>query len=183
MLVGKEEKGDKINELLGLLNFPVDRLKKRMNIFYFDEDIQTCALYHCDAHVVKMILESAQILCTVLWINNIPAPYRPTHQSHPCVLWANQSLANWNWLKDLSGALNEEYKYRFNRDKNHKSYDVVLALDPPPLPDLGLTKITQVLPDEYRHENPVLAYRQYFRGHKSHLAKWTKRDIPVWFME
>lgn len=57
-----------------------------MNIFYLDDDIETCARYHCDKHVIKMILESAQILCTVLWINQIPAPYRSTHKHHPCVI-------------------------------------------------------------------------------------------------
>lgn len=152
-----------------------------MNIFYLDEDIETCAQYHCDAHVIKMILESAQILCTVLWINNIPAPYRSTHKNHPCVLWANHSLSNWNWLKDLTIALNKEYQYRFNHQHNHKSYDVVLTLTPPPLPDLGLTKITQAMPEEYQNRDPVLAYRQYFMARKSHLAKWTKRGIPPWY--
>jgi hypothetical protein len=153
-----------------------------MNIFYLDDNIKTCARYHCDKHVVKMILESAQILCTVLWINNIPAPYRPTHKSHPCVLWTNQSLANWYWLKELNSALNEEYKYRFNRHKNHKSYDVVVTLGTPPLPDIGLTEIRQVLPQDYKNENPIQAYRDYFIARKSHLAQWTKRDVPLWFL-
>jgi hypothetical protein len=82
----------------------------------------------------------------------------------------------------LSEALNQEYKYRFNRLKNHKSYDVILTLDTPPLPDLGLTEIMQVMPDEYKNKNPVLAYRQYFRARKLHLAKWTKRDVPRWMV-
>lgn len=81
-----------------------------MNIFYFDEDVDTCARYHCDAHVIKMILESAQILCTVSWMHEIPAPYRPTRQKHPCVIWSNESMANWLWLKDLACALNQEYQ-------------------------------------------------------------------------
>lgn len=152
-----------------------------MNIFYLDENKNTCARYHCDAHVVKMILESAQILCTVLWINHIPAPYRPTHKAHPSVLWANHSLSNWIWLKHLAEALNQEYRYRFNHEKNHKSYDVIATLQSPPIPDLGLTEMPQVMPNEYRHQNPVIAYRQYFTACKVHLAKWTKRDIPYWF--
>ncbi len=152
-----------------------------MNIFYLDENKNTCARYHCDAHVIKMILESAQILCTVLWINHIPAPYRLTHKKHPCVVWANHSLSNWIWLKQLAEALNQEYRYRFNHDKNHKSYDVIATLPLPSIPDLGLTEIPQVMPDEYKHQNPVIAYRQYFTACKVHLAKWTKRDAPYWF--
>lgn len=110
-----------------------------MNIFYFDDHIETCARYHCDAHVIKMILESAQILCTVLHMNHIQAPYRPTHKSHPCVVWANRSLSNWIWLKNLAEALNQEYRYRFHHDNNHKSYDVIVSLHPPVIPDLGFT--------------------------------------------
>lgn len=152
-----------------------------MNIFYFDSDLKTCARYHCDAHVIKMILESAQILCTVLWINNISAPYRPTHQRHPCIIWANQSLSNWLWLKDLAHALNQEYKYRFNHENNHRSYDVIEHLEIPPLPHLGLTEIPQVMPEEYQNISPIIAYRQYFNARKAHLAKWTKRPQPDWF--
>ena len=153
-----------------------------MNIFYLDENIETCARYHCDAHVIKMILESAQILCTVLWLNNIDSPYRPTHKNHPCVLWAGESLSNWIWLKNLAGALNNEYKYRFSHNKNHKSYDVILSLQTPPIPDLGLTAIVQAMPEEYKNKNPVLAYRQYFISRKYHPAKWTKREVPSWFL-
>jgi hypothetical protein len=32
-----------------------------MNIFYLDEDPKICAQYHCDKHVVKMIIEYAQL--------------------------------------------------------------------------------------------------------------------------
>lgn len=153
-----------------------------MNIFYLDENIETCARYHCDAHVIKMILESAQILCTVLWINHMQAPYRPTHQNHPCVLWANHSLSNWRWLKNLAKALNQEYKYRFNHNENHKYYDVILSLNTPPLPDLGLTEMSQVMPEVYKNKTAVLAYRHYFLACKGHLAKWIKREAPDWFV-
>lgn len=152
-----------------------------MNIFYLDTELEMCARYHCDAHVIKMILESAQILCTVLWMHDIVAPYRPTHQKHPCVLWANQSLANWCWLRDLAGALNQEYKYRFNHTQHHRSYDVIESLPLPPLADIGLTEIPQVMPIEYQHASPVIAYRRYFIGCKPHLAKWKNRPIPAWF--
>lgn len=154
-----------------------------MNIFYFDADIETCARYHCDAHVVKMILESVQILCTVSWMQDIPAPYRPTHQKHPCVLWANQSIANWLWLKELAQALNQEYLYRFNHVVNHRSYDVIQLLTLPPLPNIGLTERPQVMPLEYQDDSPIEAYRRYFVCRKSHIAKWTKRPVPAWYLE
>ena len=79
-----------------------------MNIFYLDEDTEICAQYHCDKHVVKMILEYAQILCTVLHELGQEAPYRPTHRNHPCTVWARESLDNWIWLRALCQALNQE---------------------------------------------------------------------------
>ena len=154
-----------------------------MNIFYLDSNIEACARYHCDKHVIKMILESAQILCTVLWMHNIYAPYQATHQHHPCVLWANESLSNWLWLKDLAASLNKEYRYRFNHEKNHKSYDVILNLENPPLADFGLTEQPRVMPDEFKQADPVRAYRAYYKNRKQHLAHWTKRAIPEWFTD
>jgi len=153
-----------------------------MNIFYLDSDVEICAQYHCDKHIIKMILESAQVLCTVLWMHNIPAPYRATHRHHPCVLWVNESLANWSWLVELAAALNKEYRYRFNHHINHKSYDVIRSLPLPPLADLGITPRPQVLPEEFKQRDPVQAYRAYYRDRKRSIARWTKRPIPEWFL-
>ena len=63
-----------------------------MNIFKLDATPELCAQVHCDKHVSKMILESAQMLCTVFWSNNQTAPYKPVHAKHPCTLWAGASL-------------------------------------------------------------------------------------------
>jgi hypothetical protein len=156
---------------------------KKMNIFYLDADIEKCAHFHCDKHVVKMILESAQILCSVLWMHQIQAPYKPTHLRHPCVLWTNESLSNWLWLKKLAYALHEEYQYRFNPKKNHKSYDIILHLAIPPILDKGLTARPQTLPEECKQIDPIEAYRSYYKTHKRHIAHWTKREIPDWFLE
>ena len=153
-----------------------------MNIFYLDADIAQCARFHGDKHVIKMILESAQILCSVLWLNDIKAPYKATHIKHPCVLWANQSLANWLWLKDLATALNDEYKYRFNQTKNHKSFDVIQRLKFPSRQNIGLTERPQALPDEFKQDDPIQAYRAYYQSRKQHLAQWTKRGKPDWFI-
>jgi len=130
-----------------------------------------------------MILESAQILCTVLWIRHVSAPYKPTHKGHPCVIWANHSLSNWCWLKELACALNDEYKYRFNHSTNHKSYDVISTLPIPMISDIGLTTIPQVVPIEFQVSDAVSAYRQYYIYCKAHIAHWTKRPVPWWFLE
>ncbi|MGD8386852.1 MAG: hypothetical protein PVG49_06905 [Desulfobacteraceae bacterium] len=154
-----------------------------MNIFVLDLDIDRCARYHADRHVVKMTLESAQILCTVLYENGISSPYRPTHRKHPCTLWAGRSLSNWSWLRRLALALNREYRYRYRRDQDHASARVVRQLLPPPIADIGLTEFAQAMPEAYRIPgDPVRAYRSFYIGEKAGFATWTRRRTPEWFV-
>ncbi len=152
-----------------------------MNIFYLDNNLRKCAQYHCDSHVVKMILESTQILCTVLHENGVTAPYRPTHRKHPCVVWAGKSLDNWIWLRKFIIALNREYQYRFNRQKAHQSARVTNSLHLPLLPSLGITERPLVMPDKYKIlGNPIASYRYFYACDKKHLLKYTKRLQPYW---
>ncbi len=154
-----------------------------MNIFILDNDIEKCARFHCDKHVVKMILESAQMLSTGVRLSGLDEGYKMTHSNHPCCLWVSESLSNWNWLRELAKALNEEYRYRFEKSINHKSYDVIASLSLPNIRDLGLTPFVQVMPEAYRHKNPVHAYRNYYKGEKSNIFKWTKRADPPWIKD
>lgn len=152
-----------------------------MNIFVLDTDPKVCAQYHCDKHVIKMILESAQILCTVLVQQGIIVPYKPTHGTHPCTIWAGESRSNFNWLRSLAKHLNCEYKIRFNKKVNHKSYDVVKSL-PKYSSDCGeLTPFVQVMPEEFKCDNPVKAYRRYYIAEKRQIATWITAK-PDWFL-
>lgn len=152
-----------------------------MNIFVFDERPEVCARQHCDRHVVKMVLETAQILCTVQHLAGNSPPYRKTHANHPCVHWATESEANYRWLVALGRALADEYTYRYGR--RHKSQDVIewCAEREPELPPIPRTKFALVMPDEYRLSSPEESYRRYFCAEKSHLGQWTDREMPVWF--
>jgi len=155
-----------------------------VNIFVLDSDIQKCAEYHADQHVIKMILESAQMLCTVLNHHGIQTPYRSTHAKHPCTIWAGESLSNWRWLRDLTLALNTEYQYRYEKDIDHKSARVVMNLPEPPIKNIGLTPFAQTMPDEFKVDgDAVQAYRNFYIGDKSRFAKWTKREAPTWFAQ
>lgn len=152
-----------------------------MNIFYLDEDMEQCAQAHFDCHVIKMILESAQILCTVCSYHGVVAPYRPTHKKHPCTIWASESLDNWQWLRKFCFALDAEYRYRFDHLTPHKSIGVVSSLYEPDIISLGITARPQVMPPEYRIiGNPIAAYRSYYAAEKIHLFKYTKRKPPAW---
>lgn len=157
-----------------------------MNIFYLDPDPVAAARAHNDKHVVKMPLETAQILSTVSAQYGRPAPYKPTHASHPSVLWTARSRANYAWLVQLGLALCTEYYVRFGvrRGRQHASLIVIeqLALPPAGMPDLGFTAPAQAMPPECRAADAVAAYRRYYIDLKSHIATWSAPGVrPAWF--
>lgn len=151
-----------------------------MNIFYLDDNPGLCAQYHGDKHVIKMILESAQMLCTVCHQNGIEAPYKPTHKAHPCTLWVGTSITHFSWLYALSAALNEEYKHRYNKSTDHKSYTVIEGLEWPMLSEIPFTPPPQCMPQQYKHADTIKAYRKYYVGEKSHIMCYTNREKPNW---
>lgn len=152
-----------------------------MNIFILDRNIKKCAQYHCDQHVSKMILESVQIICTCLNKKGFKTPYKSTHAKHPCVLWMEESHSNFVWLKKLALELNLEFNYRYDRNKDHASINVLKEIQSYCYKDIGLTEFAQVMPDQYKYKNnPVRAYRAYYRKEKAAFATWTNRSIPHW---
>ena len=81
----------------------------------------------------------------------------------------------------MTKALNDEYKYRFNHDVNHKSFDVIESLPVPNIPDVGMTRFARAMPDECKVGNDVVqSYRKYYRDEKKNILKWTKRNNPSW---
>jgi hypothetical protein len=155
-----------------------------MNIFVLDNDYKKCAKSHVDKHVVKMILEHAQMMCTVHHLTDIEKhdiPYKATHANHPCTKWLRDSIENYEWLYNMTSALNDEYRYRYDKNVNHKSFDVIKSLPFPNLPDVKMTRFARAMPDECKIDNDVVAsYRNYYNISKQNILKWTKRDIPKW---
>lgn len=169
-----------------------------MNIFILDASPSICAEYHCDRHVIKMILEHAQMMCTTHHLHpNIDIdyniPYKKTHENHPCTKWVRSSRQNYKWLYELTYYLNLEYKYRYGRKDNHKSWDAISSMPLPNIPDVGLTRWARAMPDECKISNNVLnevtfedvidSYHNYYRMHKQHILKWTNREIPDFISE
>lgn len=154
-----------------------------MNIFMLDSNPELAAQYHYDTHIVKMILESAQILCTVNHKLGLTTPYKPTHKNHPCTLWAGLNLKNNFWLRQLAFFLNEEYKRRFNHSVNHKSFDVIKLLDVPTLEVGELTTPAIAMPEEFITNDPIESYRNYYAFGKKHLLKYTNTNKPEWLIE
>ena len=151
-----------------------------MNIFILDYDLKKCAKYHVDKHISKMIIEEVQLLSTTYYFTGQEnlAPYKKTHINHPCAKWTRASLDNWLWLKQHAMALYDEYKYRYG--KTHKSGELLYTLQSPDLISIGMTKFPQAMPEGYRDEDVVKAYRKYYNMDKKHLFKWKDREIPYW---
>lgn len=159
-----------------------------MNIFFLSEDPVLAAQFQCDKHVVKMVLETAQLLSTthmVLETEHFPHfLYRKTHMNHPCAIWARSSVANYKWLAAHGIGLANEYTFRYN--KFHKSQPILewLVENIPSLSDKEFSQPPQVMPEEYRHFDSVSAYRQFYIGDKMQniKCKWTKREKPWWIL-
>jgi hypothetical protein len=153
-----------------------------MNIFVLDTDPVKAAKAHCDKHVVKMILETAQILCSAYPEGT--APYKRTHFNHPCCKWARASKSNYIWLLRLGWALHREYQYRYGEGKKHKSLDVISwcydNINKIQFPQIKKTPFVQAMPDEYKRIDPVAAYKTYYMQDKKDILQYTKRKTPKW---
>ena len=157
-----------------------------MNIFYLDSDPKIAASYHNDVHVIKMLLECAQLLCTaqVYFGNEDKALYRKTHVNHPCSIWIRESADNYRWLYELFINLEREYEARYG--KTHMSYrklrDVVM-IPPPEIPEIGPTPVRLAMPDQYKTSDAVESYRRYYNGEKARFSAWSSpATVPYWFI-
>lgn len=155
-----------------------------MNIFYLDTDVDKCAEYHCDKHVIKMILETAQLLSSAHHVLGTPTPlmYKKTHVNHPSAKWVRESIDNYMWAYDLFSSLSHQYFLRYG--KVHKSYSkLVTELVSPPsgLATTGFTHPPQCMPDQYKCKDTVEAYRNYYKGAKASFCTW-KNSKPEWFV-
>lgn len=179
-----------------------------MNIFYLSHDAIQAAQWMVDKHVVKLILESAQMLSTThRFLDGIEVPgksktgrnvkrwrlddardpviYTATHVNHPSTVWVRQSIMNYNWLVDHFHALGKEYTYRYG--KIHKCFqsDLAFMLSSPPnnLKNYEWTKMPSAMADEYKiSDDPLTNYRHYYKIGKSHLHAYTKRQPPEWIL-
>ena len=154
-----------------------------MNIFAVDKDPKISAQQLCDKHVVKMILESAQMLCSAY--PNGDAPYKRAFYNHPCTIWARESQENYEWLLTHAYAMCQEYTRRYG--KVHKSIDAIewcgknyIKLR---LPQKGLTEFAQAMPEQYKNKCSITAYRSYYNGEKAGFATWKTRKSPKWFVK
>ena len=157
-----------------------------MNIFVLAGNPWDSAKMQCDKHVVKMPLETAQMLCSVWhrYGQGDKVPYKEAHKKHPCTLWAGDTKQNYKWLYHHGQELCAEYTRRYGR--SHKCEAVIFELYHTPFEfdHYHETIHPQCMPDEYKHNDVITAYRNYYLGAKRDIAKWDKgRQAPSWFKE
>jgi hypothetical protein len=154
-----------------------------MNIFVVQNCPERAARNLCDKHVVKMILESAQMLCGAFPSGE--APYKRAHWNHPCTIWCRHSRTNYEWLLEHGLALADEYSIRYP-GKHHKTSEVLKWLkdNKPKIQDLGLTEFAQAMPEQYKSPLAIEAYRKYYVFEKAKFAFWKiDSKIPDWFVQ
>ena len=159
-----------------------------MNIFVTDTCPAICAQNLCDKHVVKMILESCQLLCGVYHTNSTltDIPYKLTHKNHPCSIWSRESSGNFNFLLIHTFHLLNEYTLRYN--KIHKCQDVhlwcKLNKNSINFNSTYQTPFPKCMPDEFKilDDNPINCYRYYYANAKESISQWNKLPTrkPEW---
>ena len=161
-----------------------------MNIFYFSDCPIESAQAQPDKMLVKMPLETAQMLSTAHRVldgdeyADANVLYKTAYKNHPCTIWARESSSNYFWLYLHFVALGNEYTYRY--DKTHASITKLqepLAKVPSSIVQGEMTSLAQAMPEQYKDSDSIKAYRNYCINEK-HYAKWEKRrDKPTWWIK
>jgi len=178
-----------------------------MNIFYLHNDPEECAKLHTDKHVVKMILEYAQLLSTAhrildghevieqtangrrikrwkLETDLDKVLYKSTHSNHPSAVWVRQNQQNYIWLSQLLHAVCKEYTYRYGKIHKVEREGLLETLYEWPIniPQGEFTEPTPAMPKHFIEKSSIKSYINYYVGAKQHLANWKKRSIPSWYV-
>jgi hypothetical protein len=177
-----------------------------MNIFVLDNDPRVAANHMCNKHVVKMIVESCQLMSTAHHVldgqhitrtakngrkfgtyEHIRPGFkflRCTMINHPCTIWTRSSKQAYYWLWEHTNELLKVYRSRY--DKVHSYDDMVqysLVHTPTKISDCSMPPFAQAMPDKYKHTDAATAYRAYYIGEKRRFAKWPDGKIPKWYLD
>ena len=182
-----------------------------MNIFYVHKDPVVSAKMLIDKHVVKMIIESAQMLSTAHRLLdgeqyedktkagrrikrwrlsnkvNEDIIYKASHMKHPSTVWVMDNVLHYNWLYKHMIALNDEYKKRYNHTKNHVTIDKLGDILKHPPKNAKYNKMaTDPKPAMPEHckvpGDSVASYRKYYILEKRRFATWkSPAKMPDWY--
>ncbi len=176
-----------------------------MNLFFLSYSIEEIAKFHCDKHVVKMLLELVQMLYTAHHCCESVLPansYRIASKNHPMCIWIRTSESNYRFGTQLAIELSKEYTYRYNKVHSCDSHldwlshnvpyigdkqwlikpDTIFANDSK-ITNLGLTPVPLCMPPDVMNTTSVVrSYRNYYITYKKSFTLWKNRPIPHWFV-
>ena len=160
-----------------------------MNIFPLEKDLNgdidwiKSAQSQDDLRVVKMTLETTQLLCSAMNVlsGSQITPYKTAHKNHPSTIWARASLANWIHLKRHGLALAGEYTKRFG--KVHKCEKVMRSLQPDQwlFPQLESTPLPLCMPNHFKSDDTVRSYRLFWVSKPN--MRYRRAKPPEWFVQ
>lgn len=180
-----------------------------MNIFYLHRDPKQAAEVMINKHVVKMIVESAQLLSTAhrvldgyeeihlsknnrrlkRWMHPDPVLnetlYKSSFMNHPSGIWVRAARANYQWLYDHFVALGQEYKKRYNKDHlTITKLSAILSNAPQNIPNAPFTEPTPAMPEQYQIPNNSLqSYTNYYLAEKLSLGTDQDRNRYLDFVK
>jgi hypothetical protein len=154
-----------------------------MNIFYINEDPIIAAQELADDHIRKMQIESDQMCCTAHWETGNEAPYKRAHKNHPSTIWTRQSIHHYRWLVKHGLEICNEFEKRYG--KVHATKQVLLWCkdNEPNLPNNKFIEPPQCMPEEFRKEDTIEAYKNFYINDKVKVKKldWKKlNNKPKW---
>lgn len=177
-----------------------------MNIFYLNSNPIICAREHCDKHVIKMIVEYAQLLSTAHRVldgifsieknangslipnyrlqNDVDSIlYKASHIKHPCAIWTRFSFSHYDWLFQLFEQCCLEYTRRYGKTHKTEGLKQYLITKPKNIHNNDWTEPPLAMPEQYKIiGNTIQSYRNYYVAEKAAFATWrAPARMPGWF--
>lgn len=178
-----------------------------MNIFYLSDSARECAQMHCDRHVLKMIIEYSQLLCTAhrvldgqettglsksgrrlkRWVfptdDSRNEFHLASHVKHPSGIWCRETDQQYEWLYELFVYCCEEYTYRYKKQHACERFVDKLNVLPDNIPTTGMfSQPPLCMPDSCKiSTDAITSYRHFYHEEKSKFATWKVREKPDWY--
>ena len=155
-----------------------------MNIFHLDKNPLFCAQWLCDKHCVKMVVETAQMLCTAYQrhFGLKDDLYKPAYPKHPMTIWVGDTKENYFFTMRLFNYMLDEYTNRYSKVHSSSRINLLLNSKYKEWHNLSgkFTKPPLCMPDQYKTDCYITSYRKYYIGEKKRIAKYKFTEPPQW---
>jgi hypothetical protein len=182
--------------------FVLDEDPEKAAEYHFDKHVVSQILegtqMACTAHWIALFLEEPKENCNFRtkkemseylqqkypYGHNKRPPYKLTHINAPITQWVAKDKKNYLWLISLIKSLGTQFKLRYKKDHKCMEHLSWLENNIPSCCKDSDEKISfyNNVPEEFKLENVVESYRNYYILGKKDIASWEKIDnIPYWY--